>query len=65
MDRLVVADNGVGLPQDISLWNSKSLGLRLVKILANNMGASVEVDTRPGTEVRLVFSAERGTEGAL
>ncbi len=65
IDRLVVADNGVGLPQDISLWNSKSLGLRLVKILANNMGASVEVETRPGTEVRLVFPAARGGEGAL
>jgi len=65
IDRLVVADNGVGLPEDISLWNSKSLGLRLVKILANNMGATVEVDTRPGTEVRLVFPASRGTEGAL
>jgi len=64
IDRLVVADNGVGLPEDISLWNSKSLGLRLVKILANNMGAAVEVSTRPGTEVKLVFAAARGADNA-
>jgi len=52
---LLVADNGVGLPEDVSLWNSKSLGLRLVRILANNMGAALEVRPRPGTEVKLVF----------
>jgi PAS domain S-box-containing protein len=53
--RLAVADNGVGIPEDISIWNAKSLGLRLVKILAGNLGAKVEVNARPGTEVKLMF----------
>jgi two-component system, sensor histidine kinase PdtaS len=62
---LLVADTGVGLPEDISLWNSKSLGLRLVRILANNIGAAVEVSARPGTSVKLVFPDTRGaTEGS-
>ena len=62
---LLVADSGVGLPEDISLWNSKSLGLRLVRILANNMGAAVEVSSRPGTEVKLVFPDTRSaTDGS-
>jgi PAS domain S-box-containing protein len=62
---LLVADTGVGLPEDISLWNSKSLGLRLVRILANNMGAAVEVSSRLGTEVKLVFPDTRAaTEGS-
>jgi len=53
---LTVADNGVGLPADVTLWSSKSLGLRLVKMLAEQMDAHVEVNGRRGTKVKLVFS---------
>jgi two-component system, sensor histidine kinase PdtaS len=53
---LAVADNGVGLAQDVTLWSSKSLGLRLVKMLAEQMDAHVEVNARHGTKVKLVFS---------
>jgi PAS domain S-box-containing protein len=60
---LVIADNGVGLPQDVTLWSTKSLGLRLVRILADQMNAAVEVTSNEGTEVKLVFGskAEEGT----
>jgi PAS domain S-box-containing protein len=52
---LCVADNGVGLPENVSLWSSKSLGLRLVRILAEEIGATVEVSSCQGTEVKLLF----------
>jgi two-component sensor histidine kinase len=55
LERLAVADNGMISPRDISLWNAKTLALRLVRILANNMDAAVEVRPRPGTEVKVVF----------
>jgi PAS domain S-box-containing protein len=53
---LSVVDNGVGLPEDVSLWSKKSLGLRLVRILAEQIGATVEVSSHEGTAVKLTFS---------
>lgn len=61
LTHLVVADDGVGLPADTTLWSTKSLGLRLVRILADQMGAAVEVNSGGGTEVRLNFA--KGGEG--
>jgi len=55
--RLVVADNGVGLKADVDWANTKSLGLRLVRSLAEQLGATVEVHTNTGTEVKLAFAA--------
>ncbi|HLJ48931.1 MAG TPA: histidine kinase dimerization/phosphoacceptor domain -containing protein [Bryobacteraceae bacterium] len=55
--QLVVADNGVGLSKDVDWRTSRSLGLRLVRTLAEQLGARIEVESRVGTEVRLTFSA--------
>lgn len=55
--RLVVADNGVGLRADIDWVNTRSLGLRLVRTLAQQLGAQLEVNTAEGMEVRLAFAA--------
>ncbi len=55
--RLVVADNGVGLRADIDWVNTRSLGLRLVRTLAQQLGAQIEVNSDEGMEVRLAFAA--------
>lgn len=57
MARLVVADNGVGLKSDIDWVTARSLGLRLVRTLADQLEAKIEIDSRSGTEVRLTFAA--------
>jgi len=57
MARLVVADNGIGLRSDIDWVTARSLGLRLVRTLAEQLGAKIEVQSHPGTEVRLTFAA--------
>jgi len=44
--RLVVADDGVGLPAEFDLKQLHSLGLRLVPGLATQMGG--QLDIRPG-----------------
>ncbi|HLH00607.1 MAG TPA: histidine kinase dimerization/phosphoacceptor domain -containing protein [Bryobacteraceae bacterium] len=55
--RLVVADNGIGLRADVDWVNARSLGLRLVRTLAQQLGAELEVNTSQGMEVRLAFAA--------
>jgi PAS domain S-box-containing protein len=55
--RLLVADNGIGLRSDIDWTTVRSLGLRLVRSLADQLGAKIEVRSTLGTEVQLVFAA--------
>ena len=55
--RLVVADNGIGLRSDIDWSSARSLGLRLVRSLAEQLGAKIEVKSDSGTEVQLIFAA--------
>ena len=53
---LRVADNGVGIPQNLDWRNTTSLGLRLVNILAKQLGASVELAGGEGTAFTLTFA---------
>ncbi|HYL73861.1 MAG TPA: histidine kinase dimerization/phosphoacceptor domain -containing protein [Bryobacteraceae bacterium] len=55
--RLVVADNGIGLRSDIDWETARTLGLRLVRTLAEQLGATIEVKSTAGTEVQLTFAA--------
>ena len=55
--QLSVSDDGVGMPQNVNLWNSRSLGLRLVRILSEQVGAAVRVTGPPGTRIELAFTA--------
>jgi PAS domain S-box-containing protein len=55
--RLVVADNGIGLRSDIDWSTARSLGLRLVRSLAEQLGAKIEVTSSTGTEVQLIFAS--------
>jgi two-component sensor histidine kinase len=43
------------MPRDVNIWNARSLGLRLVRTLAAQLDAGIEVSGEDGTEVRLVF----------
>jgi two-component sensor histidine kinase len=54
---LVVSDNGVGFPKDLDWTKSRSLGLRLVRVLAQQLRAKLEIRSQGGTEVKLVFTA--------
>jgi len=56
-DAAVVADNGVGLRSDLDWRTAQSLGLRLVRTLAEQLGARLDVHSMKGTEVRLTFAA--------
>ncbi len=53
--RLSVGDNGIGLPQDLDWQQCPTLGLRLVQILARQLGGTVEKGTGPGTVFQILF----------
>lgn len=56
--QLVLADNGIGLRQDVDWTTSRTLGLRLVRTLAQQLHGELEVESGAGTEVRLRFPLE-------
>jgi two-component sensor histidine kinase/CheY-like chemotaxis protein len=53
--RLVVRDNGVGLPQDFDYRTAGSLGLQIVVALTEQLEGSLEVINRTGTAFVLTF----------
>jgi two-component sensor histidine kinase len=56
---LVLSDNGVGLPSELDWTTSRSLGLRLIRALAQQLRANLEIRSQGGTEVKLVFTVKR------
>jgi two-component sensor histidine kinase len=53
--RLEVSDNGIGLPEGVSFSSTKSLGLRLVRTLADQLGGTIEMGCEPGARITLTF----------
>lgn len=52
---LVIADDGVGLPNDVDLETTESLGLRLVSSLAHQLDGEIELDRSQGTKFIIKF----------
>ena len=53
--RLVVADNGVGLPQDLDLHHASTLGLQLVHMLVGQLGGILHVGNECGSRFEITF----------
>lgn len=54
------SDNGVGLPPDFNFRSSKTLGMRLMKLLAEEMGTHLNYDTHDGLKISLKFTDNVG-----
>jgi PAS domain S-box-containing protein len=52
---LEISDHGVGLRKDIQIYDSKTLGLRLVSALAKQLGGELIVDRNGGTKISVRF----------
>jgi PAS domain S-box-containing protein len=50
---LVISDDGVGIPAQINLQDTNSLGLRLVRILAQQLRANLKMSAAIGTSFHL------------
>lgn len=53
---LTIGDDGPGLPPDVGLWNTKTLGLRLVRTLTRQIDGELELGEPPGAEFRIRFA---------
>jgi len=53
--RLVVRDNGVGLPKDVDYMNTGSLGLQLVTMLVEQLDGTIEIRNNVGAEFEILF----------
>ncbi|MGB3401650.1 MAG: histidine kinase dimerization/phosphoacceptor domain -containing protein [Microcoleaceae cyanobacterium] len=53
---LIISDNGVGINPKIDPNRGDRLGLRLVKILARQLNATIDFEANSGTTVKLTFT---------
>ncbi|PQV41873.1 histidine kinase dimerization/phosphoacceptor domain -containing protein [Methanohalophilus euhalobius] len=53
--KLVVSDNGIGMKDEIDFEETDSLGLLLVHTLAEQINATIEIDTSQGTRFEIIF----------
>jgi two-component sensor histidine kinase len=54
--RVVVADDGIGLPPDVSWPRRGKLGALIVQSLRQNAMADITVDSKPGAGVRVAIT---------
>jgi two-component sensor histidine kinase len=52
---LILSDDGIGMPRELDWATTRSLGLRLVRALAQQLRGTLEIRSQGGTEVRLTF----------
>lgn len=52
---LTVTDDGVGIPEDFTIDETKSFGFSLITTLAAQVGGTLTIENREGTRVTLLF----------
>ncbi len=55
---LQVRDNGIGLPDNIDIDNSDSLGLKLISILVEQINGTIKVENEHGTVFSILFGID-------
>lgn len=56
--KLVIGDNGDGIPDDINFENSGSLGMMLIDTFKKQLGATMDISNTSGTEFSIIFPVE-------
>ncbi len=56
---LGIADNGVGLPENVNMDKSESLGMNLMKGLTGQLDGTFSVENENGLKINVIFSQNR------
>ncbi len=54
-NKLIIADNGVGMPKEFDLKSSSSFGMQLIELLAEQLDARISIYNEKGTRVEVIF----------
>jgi PAS domain S-box-containing protein len=57
--KLIVADNGIGLPKNIDVQNSETLGFQLINTLVMEINGKIKVDRSAGTKFIITFESPK------
>lgn len=55
---LKITDNGIGIPQTININNTQTLGLKIVKILTEQLDGTIQINTNPGTTYTITLKKQ-------
>jgi len=58
MIRLVVSDNGIGLPSGFDLESTRSMGLQLIRTLSIQLEGFLDISKGPGMNISILFPRE-------
>ena len=58
---LEISDDGIGLPDDVRTGKSAGMGIRLVEMLADQIEATLALESDKGTTVRIAFPVDDRT----
>ncbi len=58
-DKVIVEDNGIGLPENFDIENTDSLGLKLVNNLCMQIDAELFIDTHNGTKFTIILNKDK------
>ena len=56
--KLIVSDDGIGLPDNFDIENAESLGLQLVTTLVTQITGDLNIDSTNGTRFNIVFKEQ-------
>lgn len=56
--KLIISDDGIGLPADFDIENAESLGLQLVTTLVTQISGELDIDVSKGTKFSIVFKEQ-------
>jgi two-component sensor histidine kinase len=53
---LIVSDNGIGIPENLNIKNTDSLGIQLITALVDQLDGELELKRDNGTEFMIKFT---------
>ena len=56
--KLIIGDDGIGLPSNFDIENAETLGLQLVTTLVTQVSGVLEIKTNKGTQFSIVFKEQ-------
>ncbi|MBW2630647.1 MAG: transporter substrate-binding domain-containing protein [Deltaproteobacteria bacterium] len=55
---LIISDNGAGIPEDMDIRDTETIGLQLVNDLSDQIGGTIELDRSRGTLFKITFTKQ-------